>query len=57
MGQRAVTELEIAHVLQHADTVQKSIDDTWEAIGHVNGKRLDIVFVRTEKYIRIVTLL
>ena len=57
MRQRGITELEIEHVLIHPDVMKKSLDGRKEAIGHVRNRKVKVVFIETESYIRIISVI
>jgi len=55
MRERGITSLEIEHVIDHPERVWKS-GEVWIAHGSINARLLDVVFAKTENYIRIVTV-
>jgi len=56
MRQRAVTELEVAHIMRHHKYLIKSHGDTRIVVGELNSRTIHVVFVHKEKYINIVTV-
>ena len=57
MKQRAITELEVEHVLQHPDFIINSFEGTQEAIGKLQYRTIKIKFISKENYIKIITVM
>lgn len=57
MKQRGITELHVKHILNHPVYIKKSFEGRKEAFGNVEGRDLKIVFIETENYIKIITLI
>lgn len=57
MRQRAITELEIEHVLKYPNQIIKSFDGTQEAIGEVNSRLIRIKLIPIKNYIKIITVM
>lgn len=57
MGQRGVTELEVEHILRFPDYVRKSFEGRKEAVGEIGSRRVKVVFIEKENYLKIVTVI
>jgi len=57
MRQRSITELEVEHILQSHWLLRKLGDERKEVVGRINNRTIRIIFVETENYIKIVTLM
>jgi hypothetical protein len=57
MKQRAITELEIEHILKYPNQIVKSFDGTQEAIGEVNNRLIRIKLIPIKNYIKIITVM
>ncbi len=55
MKQRAMTELEVEHVLTHPVQVLNSFDGTRLAVGIINQRTIRVKFLKTERYLLIIT--
>lgn len=56
MKQRAITELELEHVLKYPNQI-KSFDGTQEAIGEVNNRLVKIKLIPIKNHIKIITVM
>ncbi len=57
MKQRGIEEWEIEHLLKHPSYIRKSFEGRKEAIGEIRDRKIKIVFVSEEKYIKIITII
>ncbi len=57
MGQRGITELDIAHILTYPTCIKNSIEGTKEAVGKIRNKIIKIIFIETGNYIKIITVM
>ena len=57
MKQRGIEEWEIEHLLTHPSYVRKSFEGRKEAVGEIRDRSVKIVFVKEEKYIKIITII
>jgi len=57
MKQRAITELEVEHILQYPEIVIKSFDGTHEAVGEINSRTIRVKFAVKESYLKIITVM
>ena len=57
MKQRAVTKLEVEHILQYPNQIIKSFDGTQEAIGEVNNRTIRVKLIPIKNYIKIITVM
>jgi len=57
MKQRAITELEVEHVLEHPTAIIKKFDGRQEAVGEANNREIHVIFVAEENYIKVITVM
>ncbi|MEK6812357.1 MAG: DUF4258 domain-containing protein [Nanoarchaeota archaeon] len=57
MKRREVEEWEVKHVLDFPSYTKKSFDGKIEAVGTIKNKTLKVVFVKSENYIKIITVI
>ena len=57
LKQRGLTELEIEHVLEYPSYIKKSIEGRKIAEGEIKNRKINVVFVEKEKYIKIITVI
>lgn len=57
MRQRGITPEEVSFVLNHADYVKKSFEGRKEAVGHLKGRSIKIVYAEEESYIKVITVM
>ena len=57
MKQRGIEEWEIEYLLNHPSYVRKSFEGRKEAIGKIRDRSIKIVFIKEEKYIKIITII
>ena len=57
MKQRGIEEWEIEHLLEHPSYVRKTFEGRREAIGEIRSRKAKIVFIKEEKYIKIITVI
>ncbi|MBI5389977.1 DUF4258 domain-containing protein [Candidatus Woesearchaeota archaeon] len=57
MKRRGIISLEVEFILTHSEVVHPSFEGRSIAVGHLNGRRISIVFMETESYIKIITLM
>ncbi len=57
LKQRGISELEIEHILKHPHYVKKSFEGRKYAVGEVNNRQIKIVYVESENYIKIITVI
>ena len=57
LKQRGITEIEVSHVLQHPSYVKKTHEGRKEVVGEINNRRIKIVMIEKENYIKIITVI
>ena len=57
MKQRGIEEWEIEHLLKSPSYVKKTFEGRREAIGEIRNRKVKIVFIKEEKYIKIITVI
>lgn len=57
LRERGITELDAEHILKFPDQVRRSYYGRMVAMGHINFREIKVVFVKKEKYIKIVTVI
>ena len=57
MKQRGITELHVEQILQHPSYVKKSFEERKEAVGTVENRIVKVIFIETESYIKVITLI
>lgn len=57
MKQRGMEEWEIEHLLKHPVYTKRTYEGKIEAIGGIRNRKVKIVFIREENYIKIVTVI
>jgi len=57
LKQMGITELEVEHVLERPIYVKRSFEERKEAVGEIKNRTIKIIFIETENYIRIITVI
>ncbi|MFH1376816.1 MAG: DUF4258 domain-containing protein [Candidatus Woesearchaeota archaeon] len=57
LKQRGISLLDVEHVLEFPDYVKKSLKNMFEAYGEVKGRKLKVVFIKKESYIKVITVI
>jgi len=57
MKQRGIEEWEIEHLLKHPSYIKRSFEGRKEAVGEIRNRKVKIVFIEIENYIRIITVI
>ncbi|MDP2946800.1 MAG: DUF4258 domain-containing protein [Nanoarchaeota archaeon] len=57
LKQRGITELDVQHVLKYPIYTKKSFEERKEAVGEINNKRIKVIFIEKENYIKIITIM
>ncbi|MEK6824195.1 MAG: DUF4258 domain-containing protein [Nanoarchaeota archaeon] len=57
MKQRGIEEWEIEHLLKYPSYTKKTFEGIMEAIGEIRNRKVKIVFIKEENYIKIVTVI
>ena len=57
LKQRGITHLEAEHVLKHPQFIKKSLAGKKIAVGLLRNRTITVVFIETENYIKIITIL
>ena len=57
MKQRGIEEWEIEHLLEYPSYTRKSFEGRREAVGEIKNRKIKIIFIKEEKYIKIVTVI
>ena len=57
LRQRGITELEVAHILNYPNYVKKSFENRKMAVGEINNRKVMVVFVEKENFIKVITVL
>ena len=57
MKQRGIEEWEIEHLLKHPSYIRKALDGRHEAVGEIRNRKVKIVSIKEENYIKIVTVI
>ena len=56
MKQRGIEEWEVQHILNHPAYIKKTTEGKREAVGESRNRFIKIIFIREEKYIKIITV-
>lgn len=54
--QRGIEDWEVEHVLKFPKYIKKSFDERKEAVGEIKNRKIKIVFVELENYIKVITV-
>ncbi len=57
MKQRGITELQVEHILRYPTYVLKSFEGRKEAVGTLQSRNIKIVFIETENYIKVISVM
>ena len=57
MKQRGIEEWEIENILKHPDYIKKTFEERKEAVGEMRNRKIKIVFIELENYIKIITVI
>lgn len=57
MKQRGIEEWEIEHLLKYPSYIRKSFEGRKEAVGEIRNRKIKIVFIKEDKYIKIITII
>ncbi len=57
MKQRGIEEWEVEHLIKYPSYVKKTFEERKEAIGEIRDRKVKIVFIEMENYIRIITVI
>ena len=57
LRQRGITELEVEHVLSYASYKMKSFEGRKTAVGEINNRKIKVVFVEKENFIKVITVI
>lgn len=57
LRQRGIPQWQVEDVLTYPISVKNSYDGRKEAIGVIDSREIHIVFIRTENYIKIITII
>ena len=57
MKQRGIEEWEIEHLIKHPSYIRKTFEERKEAIGEIRNRKIKIVFINEENYIKIITII
>ena len=56
MKQRGIEEWEIEHLLKYPSYIRKTFDGRKEAIGEIRDRFVKVIFIKQERYIKIITV-
>ncbi|MAE13663.1 hypothetical protein CMO92_03785 [Candidatus Woesearchaeota archaeon] len=56
MRQRSITKQDIKHVLRHPLKILSSFQGRKQAVGQINRRSIKVVYIQTESYIKIITV-
>jgi len=57
MKQRGIEEWEIEHILKYPSYIKKSFERKKEAVGEMRNRKIKIIFIELENYIKIITVI
>lgn len=57
MKERGIEQWEVEHVLEFPTYVKKSFGNRKEVIGNLKSKKIKVVFIELENYIKIITVI
>ena len=57
MRQRGIDEWEIEHLLKYPAYTKRGYEGKIEAVGEIRNRKVKIVFIREENYIKIITVI
>jgi len=57
MKQRNIEDWEIEHILKFPSYVKKTFEGRKEAIGEVKNRKIKVIFIELENYIKIITVI
>ncbi len=57
MKQRGITSLEVFDILKFPRLIKKSFSRRQEYMGFVNNRKIKVVLIKKEKYIKIITVI
>lgn len=57
LKERGITELEVEHIMKFPVFIKKSFEGSKEAVGEITGRRIKVVFIEKENYIKIITVI
>ena len=57
MKQRGIEEWEIEHILKFSSYTKKSFEGRKEAVGEMRNRKIKIIFIELENYIKIITVI
>jgi len=57
MRQRGIEKWEVEHILKYPLYVRKSFEGKKEAVGEMRNRKIKIVFIEVDKYIRVITVI
>ncbi|MEA3329703.1 MAG: DUF4258 domain-containing protein [Nanoarchaeota archaeon] len=54
LKQRGIEEWEIEHILKYPSYIRKSFEGRKEAVGEIRNRKVKIIFIEIENYIRVI---
>ena len=57
MKQRGIEDWEIEHILKYPSYIKKSFEGRKEAVGEIRNRKIKIIFIELESYIKIITVI
>ena len=57
MKERGIEDWEIEHLLKHPSYIKKSSEGRREAVGESKNRKIKIVFIREDNYIKIISVM
>ena len=57
LKQRGIEEWEIEHILKHPSYTKKSFDGRKIAVGELKDRKLKIIYIQEESYIKVISVM
>ena len=57
MKQRGIEDWEIEHLIKYPSYIRKTFEGRREAVGEIRNRKIKIVFIMEENYIKIITII
>lgn len=57
MKERGIEDWEIEHTLRFPSYVRKGFDERREAVAEIRNRKIKVVFIKLDNYIKVVTVL
>lgn len=57
MNERGIENWEVEHILKYPAYIKKFFNNKKEAVGEIRNRKVKIVFIQQENYIKIITVI